>query len=53
MPKLLDDEYDQESPLIVIKKQNLLRSPSDSSLLYLSQLGMFCIIMMKYYISAF
>ena len=51
MPKLLDDEYDQESPLIVIKKQNLLRSPSDSSLLYLSQLGTFTNLYNTYLIS--
>merc|ERR1719510_791963 len=46
MPRLLDDYDDDEqelpsssAPLIIIN-QSLVRSPSDSSLLYLSQLGL-------------
>ena len=44
MPRLLDDYDDEQdlasssAPLIIIN-QSLVRSPSDSSLLYLSQLG--------------
>jgi hypothetical protein len=40
MPRLLDEEAPEETTTILITNNKLVRSPSDTSLLYLSQLGL-------------